>query len=218
MRRSIATTYSHQPIGCPTMARTNLSIKAVLAVLLMTALVFGDAERFSDKAMGARAVVYPLLCAIPAAMWWFASRRRPGDEPVAYPHAAEALVTASFVVDLGGNALDLFDRWSWFDDVAHFTNWFLLGLALGITLHAGRGRSRARWEHIWLVTGAGAIAAIIWELGEYTSFVQEVENLGLYRDTIGDLCLGTSGAALAGLIVVLVDRRPCRARRERPGT
>jgi hypothetical protein len=187
------------------MARLNVALKSLLVLLIATALAFGDAARFSDKAMGARAIAYPLLCAIPAAMWWIARRRQPA---LAYPHAADALVTASFVVDLGGNALDLFDRLSWFDDAAHFTNWLLLGLAVGITLR----RDRPGWEVIWMVTGAGAIAAILWELAEYSSFVQAAEPIGLYRDTIGDLCLGTSGAAFAGVIVALVNRQPVNRR------
>jgi hypothetical protein len=181
----------------------NIGIKVVLVALIAMALIFGDAERFSDKAMGARAIVYPLLCAVPGAAWWLSDRHRraKGRPQVPYPHLADALVTASFVVDLGGNALDLFDRLTWFDDAAHFTNWFLLGLALAVTLRRTAHGLRPRWELVWMVGGAGAIAAIVWELGEYTSFVQKVEQLGLYRDTIGDLCLGTSGALLAGLLV-----------------
>ncbi|MCU1362018.1 MAG: hypothetical protein JWN99_3307 [Ilumatobacteraceae bacterium] len=175
--------------------RFNIAIKALLVVLIATSLVFGDAERFSDKAMGARAVAYPLMCALPALAWWIGRRRRPG---LTYPHLADALVTTAFVVDLGGNALDLFDELTWFDDAAHFTNWFILGLALGVTLR----RTRPPWEVVWMVTGAGAVAAILWELAEYQSFVQKVEQLGLYRDTIGDLCLGTSGALIAGLLVI----------------
>jgi hypothetical protein len=187
--------------------RANIVLKAVLVALIATALAFGESERFSDKAMGARAIAYPLLCAIPAAIWWLVQRhrRRIGGGPLPYPHAADALVTSSFVVDLGGNALDLFDRWTWFDDAAHFTNWLLLGLAFGVTLV--RDRSRPAWELVLLVTGAGAMAAILWELAEYSSFVQKVEQLGIYRDTVGDLCLGTSGALLAGLIVVFATRR-----------
>ena len=119
-----------------------------------------------------------------------------------YPHRADALVTSAFVVDLGGNALDLFDRLSWFDDAAHFTNWLLLGLALGVTLSV----ARRWWEVIWLVAGAGAIAAIIWEAAEYSSFVLNVEQVSIYRDTLGDLILGTSGAIVAGLFVAVTNR------------
>lgn len=179
--------------------RLNIVLKVVLVALIITALVFGESERFSDKAMGARAIAYPLLCAVPAFIWWLGRRRRP-DLP--YPHLADALVTSAFIVDLGGNALDLFDRLTWYDDAAHFTNWLLLGLALGITIRRGR----PGWELVWLVTGAGAVAAILWELAEYQSFVQKIESLGIYQDTMGDLCLGTSGALLAGLIIVAVTR------------
>jgi hypothetical protein len=175
--------------------RSNIAVKALLVGLIAIALVFGESDRFNDKAMGARAIAYPLLCAIPGAVWWFAHRRRP---ELAYPYVADALVTLSFVVDLGGNALDLFDRLVWFDDAAHFTNWFILGLALCVTLR----HTRPAWEVVWLVTGAGAVAAILWELAEYQSFVQKIESLGIYRDTMGDLCLGTSGALVAGLLVV----------------
>lgn len=190
--------------------RLNIGIKVVLVLLIATALVFGEAERFSDKAMGARAVVYPLLCAVPGVAWWWSDRRRQaaGRPRVPYPHLADALVTASFVVDLSGNALDLFDRLTWFDDAAHFTNWFLLGLALAVTVRRTPHGERPGWELVWMVGGAGAIAAIVWELGEYTSFVQTVESLGLYRDTIGDLALGTSGALLAGLLVACWPQRP----------
>jgi hypothetical protein len=52
-----------------------------------------------------------------------------------------------------------------------------------------------------MVTGAGAVMAVVWEYAEYTSFVQTVEQLGIYRDTIGDLCLGTGGALTAGALV-----------------
>lgn len=181
-------------------ARTNLALKALLVVLIAVALVFGDADRFNDKAMSARAVAYPLLCAVPAALWWLANRRR----PVVYPHAADALVTLAFVVDLAGNALDLFDRYDWFDDAAHFTNWALLGAALSIVLRPGR----ARWETVWMATGAGAALAIGWELAEYSSFVLKVEQVSIYRDTLGDLCLGTLGAFVASLLVVAVMPAP----------
>jgi hypothetical protein len=174
--------------------RVNVALKVLLVVLIAVALAFGNAERFNDKAMSARAVAYPLLCAVPALLWWLANRRR----TVAYPHGADALVTLAFVIDLGGNALDLFDRYSWFDDAAHFTNWALLGAALSIALLPGR----ARWEVVWMATGAGAVLAVGWELAEYSSFVLTVEQVSIYRDTIGDLCLGTLGAFLASLLVV----------------
>ena len=188
------------------MRRVNVVVKIAVGALLIVALMWGDAERFSDKAMGARAIAYPLLCAVPAGVWWVARRRSP---LLAYPHGADALVTASFLVDLGGNALDLFDSIEWFDDFAHFANWALLGAALGTVLRPGR----KPWEVVWMVTGAGSLMAVVWEYAEYTSFVQTVEQLDIYRDTIGDLCLGTAGALCAGLLVAWRQHRaPCAAR------
>lgn len=185
--------------------RLNVGLKIAVALLLVIALVWSDADRFNDKAMGARALAYPLLCAVPAGIWWLARRRVPS---LPYPHAADALVTASFLVDLGGNALNLFDSVEWFDDVAHFANWALLGGALGIVL----SRGHKPWETVWMVTGAGAFMAVVWEFAEYTSFVQTVEQLGIYRDTIGDLCLGTAGALCAGLVTAWLEhRRPPRS-------
>lgn len=187
------------------MRRLNIALKIAVAVLLIVALVWSDAERFSDKAMGARAMAYPLLCAVPAGAWFLARRKSP---ELPYPHAADSLVTASFLVDLAGNALNLFDSLEWFDDFAHFANWALLGGALGIVLRPGR----KPWEIVWMVTGAGAAMAVVWEYAEYTSFVQTVEQLGIYRDTIGDLCLGTAGALFAGLVVAWRQhRRPQRS-------
>lgn len=186
----------------------NVTVKLIGVALIATSLVLGDADRFRDKAMGARAIAYPLMCAVPAGIWLIARRLRPATPRRPYPHLVDALVTLPFLLDLGGNALDLFDTISWWDDLLHFLNWFLLGSALAAVLAADARRKR--WEVAWMVAGAGAVAAIVWELAEYQSFVLKVEAVGIYRDTVGDLVLGCSGAALAG---VLAAARPAWARR-----
>ncbi len=183
-------------------AAVNVGVKVLGAGLMVTSLVLGDAERFRDKAMGARAVAYPLLCAVPAVLVIVARRL---GRTVPWPHTADALVTLPFVLDLGGNALDLFDTLSWWDDALHFLNWALLGAALGSVL-VGDLRRR-RWEVAWMVAGFGAFAAVVWELAEYQSFVLKVEAVGIYRDTVGDLVLGSSGALLAGILTALLGRR-----------
>ena len=56
--------------------------------------------------------------------------------------------------------------------------------------------------------GAGAIAAILWELAEYATFIMNTtEVVSIYRDTIGDEALGLSGATLAGVLTALGSRR-----------
>ena len=38
-----------------------------------------------------------------------------------------------FLIDTGGNVLDLYSLW-WFDDVAHFLNWLILVSAFALAL------------------------------------------------------------------------------------
>ena len=62
-----------------------------------------------------------------------------------------------------------------------------------------------------LCAGFGAGAAVVWEVGEYLTFVPGgPEAAGAYRDTIGDLALGTSGSLAAAAILagtLALDRR-----------
>ena len=44
------------------------------------------------------------------------------------------LLVAPFLVDVAGNALDLYDSIVWWDDLNHFVNWALLCGALGAAL------------------------------------------------------------------------------------
>lgn len=180
--------------------RVNIASKVVLTALIVVSLVFGQADRYRDKAMGARAIAYPFLCAIPVMLFL---GLRAARRPIAYPHAGDALLTAPFVLDLAGNALDLFDSVSWWDDLLHFANWLLIGLALAQVLP----RSLPGWVRGWMIAGFGAFAAVAWELAEYSTFVLKLEQVGIYRDTIGDLSLGSGGALLAGALVTIANRR-----------
>jgi hypothetical protein len=46
-------------------------------------------------------------------------------------------VVLPFVIDTGGNVLDLYSLW-WFDDVAHFLNWWILVSAFALALQRTR--------------------------------------------------------------------------------
>ena len=181
----------------------DLAAKAVLGGLLVFSLLHGDWARFADKAMAARAVAYPLLVGtVPLAWWWRTRARTP------YPGVPAFLVTVPFVIDVGGNALDLYDSIGVFDDVCHFVNWAILATALGVAL---RSTTLPRAAIAGLCSGMGAVAAILWELGEYGAFVTHTpERFTLYRDTMGDLALGLAGATLAGLVCAWSARRSVR--------
>ncbi|MFI6984188.1 hypothetical protein ACIBSV_37080 [Embleya sp. NPDC050154] len=169
-----------------------IGLKVLLGGLLTLAVVFDEWARFADKAMGMRAVLYPVaVMALP--IWWLARRRK------AFPWDVDALITLPFVVDVAGNAADLYDRVAWFDDACHFGNWAVLGTACAVSLR--RWSRLPGWAVTWCCAGAGAIAAILWEFFEYGAFVLDTpESVSIYRDTMGDLLLGLLGATVAAAI------------------
>lgn len=162
-------------------------------------------ERFAGKAFGARLLAYPVLMLAVPVLWWLTNGRR--ETTPNPPCAAFALVMLPFLVDVTGNSLDLYDSISWWDDVNHFVNWFLLLTGVGLVF--GRG-VRPRWALVVSIAGLGALLAIAWELGEYETFIRNgTELTDAYRDTLGDEALGSLGALLAGLLVgALYTRTP----------
>jgi hypothetical protein len=168
-------------------------------VALVGLLVFGafsGLEQFEDKAFGWRLLFYPIAAVIVPAGWYLAGR------PPPYPYALDILLVAPFLVDVAGNALDLYDSISWWDDLNHFVNWGLLCLAVGqLVLRSPPGR----FATFLIVVGVGAITAILWELAEYVAFIRNSDELDTaYTDTLGDMTLGLLGAALAALVTVTV--------------
>jgi len=90
----------------------------------------------------------------------------------------------------------------WWDDANHFVNWLLLCFGVGLML--GRSTLDQRWALATLVTGIGAVLAILWELAEWYLFIRHGTELATaYTDTLADEALGTLGGAVAGLLVAL---------------
>jgi hypothetical protein len=59
-----------------------------------------------------------------------------------------------------------------------------------------------------MVAGIGALLAVVWELGEWYTFIRHGTELDTaYEDTLFDEVLGSLGGAIAGLVI---------ARRARP--
>ena len=182
-----------------TLLAADLGVKAGVLALLALALAFPDWERFAGKAMAGRAVAYPLaLLVVP--LGHLAARRRAlarRGVPSRYPVGADLLFGLPWLVDLAGNAVDAFDRVGWFDDAAHLLNWALLTGALVAVLP----RDLPRWVAVLLATGTGCLAALGWELAEYATFIRGgAEEATAYRDTLGDMSLGTLGALLSAAV------------------
>lgn len=180
-----------------------LTAKAALAALLALAVAFPEWDRFADKAMGVRVAAYPAAVMLVTLVWALRSGR---DRGRPFPWDVDLLVTLPFLVDVAGNAADLYDTVGWFDDACHFGNWALLSAAAGLGLRRWGGLEP--WTLALTCAGAGAIAAILWEFFEYGVFILDTpETVTIYRDTIGDLMLGLAGSTVAGLLAAALARR-----------
>jgi hypothetical protein len=175
------------------------AVKAVTVAMLVFAATHQDWDRFEGKAFAGRAIAYPLALLVLPAVWFVRSWRvRP------YPGLADLLVSLPFAVDVGGNVADAYDRIVWFDDACHFGNWAMLLGALAVSLPPGLPRA----AQFGLVVGLGSTTALGWEIMEYYAFIRGGTELDTaYTDTLGDMTLGTIGAACAALFVLALRRR-----------
>jgi len=194
------------PARSPDIDRRRLAKYVTLFLLVATvgqlavATFATGLPQFEGKAFGSRLVAYPVLMTLPVLTWWAVARYRRGSG--ALPWAAFACVCAPFFIDVTGNTLDLYDSVVWWDDANHFVNWLLLCVGIGLMLT--RTGLRERWALAALVTGLGAVLAILWELAEWYTFIRHGTELDTaYTDTLGDEALGTLGAASAGLLLLI---------------
>lgn len=179
----------------------DLALKAALVGLLVFAVARQDLPQFHGKSMAGRAIGYPVAALIVPVVWFVVSRRR----RLRYPVAVDVLVVMPFLIDMAGNAANLYDTVSWWDDVNHFVNWAILVSGFGVLLLS---TSLDRWPLFGLCVGFGAITAILWELLEYVTFIRHSPELTTaYTDTLGDLALGLAGATMAGAAVAWFGRR-----------
>jgi hypothetical protein len=182
--------------------RVGLPLVVTLKGLVVGLTAFGAFSgfpRFEDKGFGWRLIFYPLLIFVLPVAWRFLGRGP-------YPYVADALITLPFLVDVVGNVLDLYDSISWWDDANHLANWFLLTLGIGALL------LRTHFEPIAVfgfVLAFGVTAGVLWELGEYLTFIRtnEDEFATAYTDTLGDLTLDLCGTLAAATITYAAARR-----------
>jgi hypothetical protein len=178
-----------------------LALDVAAKLLLVALLAFGafsGLQQFEGKAFGGRLIAYPIAVLVLPAAWRLFARRHP------FPALADLLITAPFLIDVLGNAFDLYDTIDWWDDANHFFNWALLSAGAGLLL----ARSHPpRWQLAIMVVGFGAASAIVWELAEYVAFIRDSPELATaYEDTLGDLALGTTGSLVAAIAVTFRPR------------
>jgi len=187
-----------------TLLALDVSAKLVLFGLLLHALANPELPQYADKAMRARAALYPLaVLAIPMA-WWLFARQRP------FPVLADLLFTLPFLIDTAGNALDLYDRIEWWDDINHLGNWMLLSAAF---VALGWPHDATRLTRVALGVGFGATTAVVWEVLEYVTFIPgSPEAVTAYQDTLGDLTLGLLGSLIGASVAAWYLHRGDRDR------
>jgi hypothetical protein len=179
----------------------DVGLKLALVGLLVFAVARPDLPQFHGKSMAGRAIAYPLAALVVPVAWWLAQRRR----RTTYPVAVDVLFVLPFLIDMAGNAANLYDSISWWDDVNHLVNWAILAGAFGVLLLRTR---LPAWPIFGLCVGFGAVTAIIWELLEYVTFIRHSSELETaYHDTLGDLTLGLTGSTCAPLATAVVARR-----------
>ena len=89
-------------------------IKALTVVLLLWAVTHPDLPQFQGKAFAGRAIAYPgALLLVPLGWWVFGSRT------IRYPFWVDILFGLPFLIDVVGNALNLYDTIEWWDDANH---------------------------------------------------------------------------------------------------
>lgn len=178
-----------------------IGLVALTTLQLAIATFVSGIPQFEGKAFGSRLIAYPLMMLAVPVVWKILATQSERVVPIDW--AAVAFLMAPFLVDVSGNSADLYDSVVWWDDANHFFNWFLLGIGTGLILrHVNELRP---WVLAWMVTGMGAMLAILWELAEWFTFIRHGTELDTaYEDTLGDMALGTLGSFLAGFLIARI--------------
>ncbi len=107
-----------------------------------------------------------------------------------------------FVIDSGGNALDLYNTAPNFDRFAHLFNWLAHTTAQGSAVSVLNLNRKIVFS---LVLGFGATTNILWEISEFIVMQMGASGLQLtYNDTIEDLILSLIGSIIGSVLVTTI--------------
>lgn len=183
----------------------NIAVKIALVATFAIAIIFvppgvvGKGMEFRAPGFLGSAILVPIIAKV-----------RKWDP---YPHTADALLAAPFLLDTVANTAGFYEAFLATDDVLHLVNWILLVGAF----HAFRFRNvHHRKDALLLGYGVGGLAIIWWEGFEWLLSTDGplTGNLELgYTDTVGDLILSSSGGLLGSFLAITVLGPP-KARQE----
>ena len=181
----------------------DVAVKVATVALLAWAVLNPDLPQFTGKAFTGRALAYPIALVLLPVIWWLVGRSR-----MEFPVVADILLGLPFLIDVAGNALNLYDTIEWWDDLNHFVNWALHTAAIALLLRIGPWgyRTRVALAFCWAVT-----SAVLWEFAEAVTFVPgSPEASTAYADTLLDVALGMLGGLIAAVVVGRVARSTIR--------
>lgn len=180
----------------------NIGVKLLLVGLFAHYLLFPDLPQYQNKGMPARLIIYPLLVSSVFIIHSLVQLR--ARKKIVYPHLADFFISLAFTFDVLGNTLNLFNTIAWWDDLMHLVLWGLWVLGVGCLLRQFSSLSRLAVGSLTL--GFGAVTNILWELGEYMSFVPDnpTEGPEAYRDTMGDMALSLLASLVSAILISTV--------------
>jgi len=173
----------------------DLAIKALVVGFSLVPLARPGASHFAGKAMGIRALVYPVTTLLIPGVWLLSGR------PTPYPVLADIALALPFAIDAGANVFGLFAI-PGFDALPHSVGWFFLSVAFGLAVAPLVGQ---RLTTFGLVLGFGAVIDIIWEVAEFALMKSGSSGLQLtYENTIQDLVMSLLGATVGAVAVATI--------------
>ena len=193
--------------GEPDLERRFRCPRLAILACFVYALADPSLPQLHDAATRAREIAWPFGVVIPPLVLFLAQRGR------SYPWRVDAILALPFALDAVGNVLNLYHSWSQYDTMNHAVSWFALATLVSLIPAI---RTLPRWADAALALGAGALGAVLWELGEYAAFIHSSNyTRAAYTDTLSDLCAGVVGASCAAFLVFrsALERRVglCRA-------
>jgi uncharacterized membrane protein YjdF len=112
-------------------------------------------------------------------------------------------VVIAILVNVAGYALNLYDRFGWFDEVIHTYTSFTITLLLALLLYGDvlSGARRSPLLLVLIVASLGIAIGALWEIAEWGYDQMVPENVILGKtDTMIDLILDSLGALTAGIV------------------
>jgi hypothetical protein len=179
----------------------SVALRAIIAAAFAYAVSQPALPQLHDPATHAREIAWPIgLVGVPVALRLLSRNR-------SYPWLVDAALALPFALDSVGNVLDWYHEWVSYDTLNHGVTWCVLALLIAMVPAV---RRLPAWVRFAVAIGAGAIGAIVWELGEFAAFIHDSPyKRTAYPDTLADLFAGLIGATLGAFIAffALDDRR-----------